>query len=71
MHDNLLLPSISGRSVGPGRREGLGTKGIGTKMSSVEWGLVVFLAVGFVLVPRGAGAKKHEARMMHYGDRRC
>ena len=22
------------------------------------------------LVPRGAGAKKHEARMMHYGDRR-
>ena len=39
-------------------------------VESVERGLVGSFAVGFVLVPRGAGAKKHEARMMHYGDRR-
>ena len=54
VHDNLR--SVAG-AVGPGRREGLGTKGKEQKMSSIEWGLVGS-SVGFVLVaPWGWGEK--------------
>ena len=39
VHDNLLLPSISGRSVGPGRREGLGRKGEEQKCRECRMGV--------------------------------
>ena len=62
------IDSISGRS-GPVGREGLG-RNKKNKVSSIEWGLVRSCVEFGLVCPVGLGAKKHEARMMHYGDRR-